>query len=180
VIREVIVHPYDKLELTRLLIKPLPSCDRRIQPCTPSGVFSLLTLGAFSYVSGMKYEFRSKLFEPHPDKDEIAFSWLAYDIGRYFFEMVRNILVIGTLKFFMDKTGHWALILLFLLSLGAYLFMIQSFFISWRFRIFAHFVQGNAGKNLDFLLSFVFGAVFIFGSWLGVVNVAAQIAAITR
>jgi hypothetical protein len=128
----------------------------------------------------MNYKFSSKFFEPDPDKDEIAYSWLCYDIAKYFFEVVRNILVIGTLKFFMDKTGHWALIVLFLLSLAAFLFMIQSFFISWRFRVFAHFVKGNAGKKLDFLLSFVFGAFFIFGSWFAVVVVANQIAAIAR
>jgi hypothetical protein len=128
----------------------------------------------------MKYKFESKFFEPHPDKNEIAFSWLAYDIAKYFFEILRNIIVIGTLKFFMDKTGHWSLVVLFLLSLVAFLFLIQSFFFSWRFKLFTHFVRGNAGKNLDFTLSFAFGALIIFGSWFAVVVVANQIATIAR
>jgi hypothetical protein len=128
----------------------------------------------------MNYKFTSRFFEPHPNKDEIAYSWLSYDIARYFFEVARNILVIGAIKFFADKTGHWALYLLLGLSFWALLFLIQSFFFSWRFKIFAHFVQGNAGKNLDFLLSFIFGAAFITGSWVAIFVVANQIAIATR
>ena len=51
----------------------------------------------------MNYKFSNPYFEPHPNKDEIAFSYLAYDIAKYFFEVVRNILVVGAIKFFADK-----------------------------------------------------------------------------
>ena len=128
----------------------------------------------------MKYRFNTKLFEPEPDQDEIAFSWLCYDIAKYFFEIARNVLVIGTLKFFADKTGHWALTTMFLLSLIAFLYLVQSFFFSWRFRIFVHFLKGASGKLLDGILSFIFAAITILGSWFSVMVIAAQIAAVAR
>ena len=127
----------------------------------------------------MKYRFNSPFFEPHPDKDEIAYTYLAYDIGRYFFEVVRNLLVVGAIKFFADKTGHWALHTLFWASLVAFTFLFQSFFFSWRFKIFAHFM-GNAGKTMDVILSFFFTATCVLGSWIVVISVANQIAAVTR
>jgi hypothetical protein len=43
-----------------------------------------------------KYRFRPPFMTPaHPD--EVAFSWLSYDISRYFFEFMRNFLVVGAL-----------------------------------------------------------------------------------
>ncbi len=114
---------------------------------------------------------------------DVDFEKLSYIGTTYFPDTVNELATwrwSGTLKFFMDKTGHWALTFLFLLSLGAFFFLIQSFFFSWRFRVFTHFIKGDAGKNLDFLLSFLFGACFIFGSWLAVVIVAGQIALIAR
>jgi Kef-type K+ transport system membrane component KefB len=122
----------------------------------------------------MSYRFNHPYFEPHPNKDEVAFTYLSYDIGKYFFEIVRNVMVIGALKFFADKSGHWALSVLFYTSLAAFMFLFQSFFFGWRLTFFKHHF-GEKAKPVDATLSFIFAAGCCLSCWFLVIVIASQI-----
>jgi hypothetical protein len=120
-----------------------------------------------NFLGGPKYRLRIPFIEPaHPN--EAAFSWFAYDIARYFFELCRNIIVIGAIRYAADKTGSVWLSVLFYLSTPVFVLFVYSFLCSWDLKIFSHLFRKSAvGKLLDILLTILLSLVvtnFIFGA----------------
>jgi hypothetical protein len=113
-----------------------------------------------------------RFFEPAPD-GEIAFSWVAYDISKYFFEFARNFLVVGALRYAADKTDSWFLQGLFLVSLGAFVMFVYSFLCGWNFKIFAH-LHPVAGGLVDGLLNLLVAVLLTLPLYFVIISVTGQ------
>src|SRR5437870_3519521 len=88
---------------------------------------------------GSKYNFRLGRFVEAAHPDEVAFSWLSYDVARYYFDFVRNFLVVGALRYAFDKTGNPILLLMFFSSVIAFVIFVYSFFAWWDLRVLSYF-----------------------------------------
>jgi hypothetical protein len=125
-----------------------------------------------------KYSFRTGPFFETAHPGEVAFSWVSYDISRYFFEFARNFLVVGALRFAADKTGNVLLSGLFYVSLGAFVMFLYSFICAWGLKIFAHVLPTPAGEIIDGILNVLLSAVLTFGCYLVIVSVTGQMSAV--
>ena len=85
----------------------------------------------------MRYDLHPKLkqfFEPgHPE--EVAAGYLGRDVARAFFEFLQNLVVIGAIKFFSDKTGSTLLHILYNISSVMLLLLVYSFIGQWDLKI---------------------------------------------
>lgn len=132
------------------------------------------------FFSGSKYRVRIPIVESaHPD--EVAYSWLSYDLSRYFFETARNFLVIGALRYAADKTGSIFLMVMFYVSICAFVMFVYSFLCFWNLKIFSHvFPKSSASPTLDFLLDVLLSVLLTIPLYFVIVMVTAQMEALKQ
>jgi hypothetical protein len=126
----------------------------------------------------MVYDLHPKLkrfFEPSPP-DEVAFGYLGRDLARVFFEVLRNIVVIGGIKFFSDKTGSALLHTIFDISLGMLVLFFYSFITQWDLRIFRHISDSLIAGVVDFFLTFVLSIACTYVCYIMIAVVVSEIA----
>jgi hypothetical protein len=127
-----------------------------------------------------KYRFRPPFLTPaHPD--EVAFSWLTYDLSRYFFEFMRNFLVVGALRYAADKTGNQILSYLFWGSILAFGTFLYSFICFWDLRLVSFvFPRSNIAHIVDTLLSVLLALALTLPLYGVIVYVTGQMASIRQ
>jgi hypothetical protein len=133
------------------------------------------------YFSGSKYRLRIGPFVESAHPDEVAYSWLSYDLSRYFFEAARNFLVTGALRYAADKTGSIFLMLLFYISVCAFVTFVYSFLCFWDLKIFSHFFpKSSASPVLDLSLNVLLSAALTLPLYVVIVMVTGQMEALKQ
>ncbi|NPU10916.1 hypothetical protein HL666_09095 [Bradyrhizobium sp. 83002] len=90
---------------------------------------------------------------------------LSRSISKGFFDLIRNLAVIGALKYFADKTGNAYLELAVQLCFCVMIVWVYSYLIIWKVRLFGHLTWGGFGDLIDALLTWALStaaALFIF------------------
>jgi hypothetical protein len=133
------------------------------------------------YFSGSKYRVRVGPFIEAAHPDEVAYSWLSYDLSRYFFEATRNFLVVGALRYAADKTGNIFLMIMFYISLCAFVMFVYSFLCFWDLKIFSHlFPKSSAGPVLDGFLNVLFSAALTMPLYFLIITITGQMEALKQ
>jgi hypothetical protein len=125
-----------------------------------------------------KYRFRPPFVTPaHPD--EVAFSWLTYDLSRYFFEFMRNFLVVGALRYAADKTENQILSYLFWGSILAFYGFVFSFICFWNLRLISFaFPKSDLAQIIDLLLSVVLALAITLPLYEIIIYVTGEMSAV--
>jgi len=134
-----------------------------------------------SFLGTPKYRLRlGRLAEPaHPD--EVAFSWLSYDLSRYFFEFCRNLLVVGALRYAADKTGNTFLLYMSYASVLMLVIFTYSFVCFWDLRLFYNLLRkSNIGALLDSLLNLLISFAIMFPFYGVIISVTTQMEGIKQ
>ena len=96
-----------------------------------------------------------QLVEPAPAHDLFASSQaeILRGLTKWFFEFLRNVMILGIIKFVADQSGDPVLYGLYVLATAMLLFYILTYIHSWRLRPFAFLGDGGMAKSLDFAIS---------------------------
>ena len=127
----------------------------------------------------MQYQFKDgikKYFAAaHPD--EVATGYALRDTARAFFEILRNLLVVGAVKVIADATGSAVVAVIYSLSTVMLAMLLYSFIAQIDLRIFAHLTKHGFGRVLDFVVNLGISLLCWLGSLQLIAYVAAEIAA---
>ncbi|MGJ4890765.1 hypothetical protein ACQR1Y_21390 [Bradyrhizobium sp. HKCCYLRH3099] len=98
---------------------------------------------------------------------------LSRTISKGFFDLIRNLAVIGALKYFADKTGnaylYWAVQLCFYVMIV----WVYSYLIVWKVRLFGYLAWGGFGRFIDALLTLALSTaatLFVFQVVVSIVD----------
>jgi hypothetical protein len=110
----------------------------------------------------------------HPG--EVAAANLNRAVARWLLDLVRNIAVLGALKYFEVKTGSPYISVVYWVASGALWFFLFSYWQEWEVRLFAFMPYKAAGELLDFIFNLVIGLFLMFYLNSALATVAAEIA----
>jgi uncharacterized protein YacL len=126
----------------------------------------------------MTYDLHPRLkrfFEPaHPR--EVAFGFLGRDLARIFFEFLRNLVVVGGIRYFSIKTNSTILAVLFIFSIVMLVLFLYSFIVQWDLRIFRQIRDTPAWGIADFTLGLFVSLALTFFSLAIINNAVTDIA----
>lgn len=136
--------------------------------------------GTFATVASMRYDLHPKLkrfFEP-AHANEVAYGYLSRDLARVYFEFLRNIVVMGGIKFFADKTGSALLSTLFDISLMMMILFFYSFIVQYDLKIFRQISESPIWGIADFALSLLISLACTNGSLIMISVAVSEIASV--
>jgi hypothetical protein len=110
----------------------------------------------------------------HPG--EVASAKLNRDVARWLLDLVRNVAVLGALKYFEARTGSIYISVIYWAASGALWFYLFSYWQEWELRLFAFMPYKTAGELLDFILNLVIGIFMMFYLNSVLATIAAEIA----
>ena len=128
----------------------------------------------------MDYDLHPRLkrfFEAAPG-DERSFGYFAYDFAKYVFEFLRNVIVVGVLKYFADKSGNTVLLVLYHVASLALFFFILSFIVTWNLRILSIFIKRPVAQVFDAILNLALASLIVLYALGFISEVAKQIASL--
>jgi hypothetical protein len=114
-----------------------------------------------------RHPFQSRYFGP-ADAKEVASSWSLYEVCRYYFEFLRNIIIVGGLHYFAIESKSILLFILFVLSYGVFTLQIFALLRTWKFKLVSHFWKDERGLELDSHLNGAIAMLLAIGS-LGII-----------
>jgi hypothetical protein len=112
-----------------------------------------------------KYEsrlptFLRRVFEPI--QEDMPAAYFTRDLTKWVFDFVRNLLILGVLKYFADRTGNTYLFLTFWACFVVFVLYCISYWQVWYFHLFALIPIKNSllqsiARITDFILNVALG-----------------------
>jgi hypothetical protein len=119
----------------------------------------------------------ARIFEPAIAEDQAA-AKLGRDLTKWVFDLARNLIVLGALRYFSDKTGNIYVSMVFNLCLGALVLYILTYWQIVYLRIFGLIARNSLTEILDLALNVVVGLVMLLASLQVISAIAGEIARI--